>query len=581
MQNRLLFVSAIALLAWAAVSSAAEFGFNTNRGDGGTASGGEVAAKATSLDANDIVVPTPLSVGIDDLGWKRGWSDASHEGPWRVGMRKDRWMVWEDYESIVYVGRTVGARLQCLFIMCEFDRSNICAEYPTTTLEGDSWDNSALVDANDFVIMDYVKDNAAYIEFGLHGVGHEHWEDGNRTRAEFANKDEDNAPWPFPDVWGHMECYERLIDQYGISFPESFVAPAHAYYYNPNDVNDTGGLMNAWGVKYAVEEEAPYLVDHGLMVLERQWLVDWNKVGQAPTELVSADYCWIGSHWANFIEDEPADNHIAADKWIAWFNMIKDAPDRYLPKNTVQAFSQYLYQSYANITIDANGVEIDNSGMPGWAYELDLVGNLVLKVALDANTHVSSATVNGDNIACYYEDRGYGYIILPAMGKSSYTLSCSVGSSEMANFVLNDGSYNVNKFETWSDAARVSVQMYGTQDVSVKLDIFEPLEVLSNTESLVVNSVQWDEPNSTLVVNVTATDNQGVEGDLIVLGGAVGDLSGEGRVDFVDFGILADQWFGPPGSPSADIAPILEGDGVVDGLDLDMLVGDWLEDNSL
>ena len=74
MQKGLLLMSAGALLVWAAVSSAAEFGFNTNRGDGGKASVGEAAVKVTSLDANDIVVPTPLSVGIDDLGWKRGWS---------------------------------------------------------------------------------------------------------------------------------------------------------------------------------------------------------------------------------------------------------------------------------------------------------------------------------------------------------------------------------------------------------------------------------------------------------------------------------------------------------------------------
>jgi hypothetical protein len=47
-------------------------------------------------------------------------------------------------------------------------------------------------------------------------------------------------------------------------------------------------------------------------------------------------------------------------------------------------------------------------------------------------------------------------------------------------------------------------------------------------------------------------------------------------VDFADFAILANQWQQPPGSPSADIAPEGAPDGFVDGLDLDVFVGNWL-----
>jgi len=532
-----------------------------------------------SLDTFDIDVPTPLAIGIDDVGWKRGWSTANHGGPWRVGMRNGRYMVWEDYESLVYVAQTVNARLQSLFVMCEFDRSNICADYPTTTQDGNSWDNSALTDANDFVIMEYVKDNAAYIEFGLHGVGHEHWEDGDRTRAEFANQPGGNTPWPFSVVHGHMECFERLIDQYGITFPKSFVPPSHAYYYEPSDPNDTGGLMNAWGVKYGVQLTT-YLTDHGLMVLPRKFQVNWDQVGRAPTSLISKSYSWEGAHWANFVEHDPADNHTAADKWISWFNLIKDAPDRYVPKNTAQTFSQYLYLNYSNITIDANTVQIDNTGMPDWAYDLDLVGNLLLKLPLDPNIHVSSASLDAANIACYYEDRAFGYIILPPLDKSTHTLTFATGASGMPDYLLNDGTYNVSKFEAWPEAARISLQMYGTQDVKAKLSFFEPWDVQTGTTSLVINATQWDDPNNMLTMNLTATDVQGVEGQIIVLGDPPGDLNGDSRVDFPDFAILADQWRQAPSSPSADIAPLLDGDGIVDELDLAMLSNDWLANNA-
>ena len=54
------------------------------------------------------------------------------------------------------------------------------------------------------------------------------------------------------------------------------------------------------------------------------------------------------------------------------------------------------------------------------------------------------------------------------------------------------------------------------------------------------------------------------------------DFDNSGIVNFKDFAILAGQWFQPPGSPSADIAPDNGGDGVVDMLDLAVLAQYWL-----
>jgi hypothetical protein len=55
------------------------------------------------------------------------------------------------------------------------------------------------------------------------------------------------------------------------------------------------------------------------------------------------------------------------------------------------------------------------------------------------------------------------------------------------------------------------------------------------------------------------------------------DLGGEDCcVDFVDFAVIGNQWFQSPGVPSADIAPE-GGDGVVNYLDLDILVNEWLQ----
>lgn len=439
-----------------------------------------------------------MAIDIDDLGWKEGWDLNGSGGPWRLGLPHGRVMSWEDYEVLVYISKAVGVRIKCLFIMSEFDRSNICSRYPTTNEWGDGWDNSILVNDSDFVIMDYVKENAAYIEFGLHGVRHEFWdaETHEGTRAEWAYN---NTKRPYDVLWGHMECFKKLIDQYGIDFPKSVRTCAADYYYNASDPEDTGALMHAWGVKHAtLPPDREYVTDHGLMVLLRSGGIAWNAVNNAPDNYPETEY--MTSHWTNFVDFNPANNHQAGDKWIEWFNKVKDDPDRYTAKNTTQLHSQYLYMNFSSISITGNTVLIDNRDMPDWVYELDLLGNLLLKHELQEGEHISSALLNGGDIACYYEERGFAYMVLPKLEKEQYTLTFTTGTLNMPTYVFNEGTYNVEEFQSGADSAIIRLEMYGTQEVKVKL-LFEPYEVTSDNPALVVNDWRYNAPFVHIVIN--------------------------------------------------------------------------------
>ena len=443
-------------------------------------------------------VPKPMAIDIDDLGWKEGWDLDKSGGPWRLGLPQGRMMTLEDYEVVVYISKAVGVRIKSLFIMSEFDRSNICAQYPTTNEQGSNWDNSALVNDSDFVIMDYVKENAAHIEFGLHGVRHEFWDAETRepSRAEWADNQKKR---PYDVLWGHMECFKKLIDQYGIDFPKSVRTAAANYYYNANDSEDTGALMRAWGVKYAsLPPDREYVTDYGLMVLLRSGGVAWNAANSAPDSYPETEF--MTSHWTNFVDLNPANNHQAGDKWITWFNKVKDDPNRYTAKNTTQLHSQFLYRKFSQISVTGNTVHIDNSTMPDWAYKLELLGNLVLKHKLQDGEHVSSASLNGEHVACYYEERGFAYIVLPKLEKRQYTLTFTTGTSDMPTYALNDGTYNVEKFQSSADNALVGMEMYGTQEVKVKL-LFEPHEVTSDTTALEIKDWRYEAPFINMLIH--------------------------------------------------------------------------------
>ena len=59
--------------------------------------------------------------------------------------------------------------------------------------------------------------------------------------------------------------------------------------------------------------------------------------------------------------------------------------------------------------------------------------------------------------------------------------------------------------------------------------------------------------------------------------GIAGDITGDGKVDYSDLAIMAEQWLQPPGAPSADIVPAPNGDGVVNFLDFAKLAENWMK----
>jgi hypothetical protein len=56
------------------------------------------------------------------------------------------------------------------------------------------------------------------------------------------------------------------------------------------------------------------------------------------------------------------------------------------------------------------------------------------------------------------------------------------------------------------------------------------------------------------------------------------DFDNDADVTLKDFAYLASHWLSSPGEPSTDIAPLPDGDGAVNVLDLTAFVEHWLKD---
>jgi len=91
----------------------------------------------------------------------------------------------------------------------------------------------------------------------------------------------------------------------------------------------------------------------------------------------------------------------------------------------------------------------------------------------------------------------------------------------------------------------------------------EPMEIIWWSSCDLVAAGQTIQHSGSSIVFLEQEDN------------ITGDLTGEGKVDFADLAKLTEQWLGPPGNPSADIAPQPGGDGVVNFLDFAELAENW------
>ena len=479
-----------------------------------------------------ILFPRPFAIAIDDLGWIKGQDDGQNGyGPYRTGLSRN--MTLADYKAVVDLAKRAGVRLQGLFILGEMDRENFLGEFPTTTYQRSKWDNSENISDLQEEMMEYVKHVSSHLEFGLHGVGHEYWpEDGKRRRAEWYNT-EDNHPWPEEEVRNHLKCFVQIMNQYGISpdnghsFPESFVPCAYSYYWNPDGEYSLGSVLGEFGVRFAntdftrIPECNPPKeangggFDHSVHVMNRYNYGNlWCAPGKLPeTPLTEQPTDYIETHWPNLLFSETESQEDITAKWVAYYETVQSSPDRYCAKNTAQMHSQWLYNKYTQLSTKPEGIELDNTDMPDRVYQGHFPSNLVLKIKLNDGEHLSSASINEEPIAAYFEDQGYGFIYLPPLLQKKYILKYKLGSELITEMVWHNTTSNILEVSHKENETKIDLCWYGDQKLTL-LTNKEPEELESNNPGITIKG--WEKESDRIIIRLIAKDMQGEIGSIKV-----------------------------------------------------------------
>jgi hypothetical protein len=343
----------------AAGISAATFGPDLSRAESGM-----------NLQRNEItaIIPMPIQVVIDDVGWWSGRDGSQDQEPYRTGIPRNH--VPEDYDAIVQFGSALDIRPQAAMVLCEWDKKNILRKLPTSTWMGSNWDNTKWIGPWMEKAADIIRRNRAYFELTLHGVGHEFWMNGKFTRAEWA--DTQGVMRPADQVESHLDAFEALLNQHQLGpMPSSFVPTAFLHGFGPANQPkmSIANILSRRGINYIntpfesmrnreAAEERVFGFDEGVMTIDRGHdLLNWNIIGQSPTGELRGPTC--GMHWANLLHTDPARNSEIVDGWVKLLQPFKDSPDRWLAANSESFRSQLIHHTWAKLYPTERGFRLD------------------------------------------------------------------------------------------------------------------------------------------------------------------------------------------------------------------------------
>ena len=316
------------------------------------------------------VIPMPIQVVIDDVGWWSGQDGSKWQEPYRTGISRNH--VPADYRAIAELGKALGIKPQAAMILGEWDKQNILRNVPHSTWMGKNWDNSKWVGPWLEEAAYIINQNHENYEITLHGLGHEWWTDGIFTRAEWSNNE--GVMRPKEDVERHLDAFYEIMKQNNLGdMPNSFVPTAfrHGFGVTPGNDMSLAELLGKRGFTYI---NTPYSImlnrenvkhglfgfDAGVMTVDRgDDLVSWYQIGPNPEGEITGSTC--GMHWPNLLHENPERNSEIVERWVKLLTPYKNKQNTLLAKNSDEFQHQLAHNVCTKIVFQENLIELDFS----------------------------------------------------------------------------------------------------------------------------------------------------------------------------------------------------------------------------
>ena len=326
-----------------------------------------------------FIIPNPFYIILDDLGWFCGTDDSISGGPSRTAMPRRHCV--DDYMAVHKLGEAIGMKINCGFVLSEWDPDNRLASIPNLSNFGNNWNNAAYVDNGEINKCVDIINNSPYIDFSIHALNHGYYSNNvdfldisdwyTYVNKELIMIDE-------CEIRNRLNAFLDLVSYHGIKKEiNSFIPPSGAY-----RVNELSKILKDYGVKYVTNpfdctEGLPCPIscveDSGIILSNRNRSMRWNLVG-ADTSGLPVDGIFIvdgkpsygvfGIHWANILHPNPKRNYEVIERWLDYIRKCREQFTTFIAPDLSVASHQLLCLSFAKTSFKNGTIYIDLTDVP-------------------------------------------------------------------------------------------------------------------------------------------------------------------------------------------------------------------------
>ena len=322
----------------------------------------------------NIMIPEPLQICMDDVGWHNGSDDRPNGGSARSAMPRRHCA--EDYAAVEKLGEKLRMRINCGFVLGEWDPDNRLRGVPHATKYGSRWDNAAFLDRDETERCAALLRSSAWIDIAVHGLLHNHY----RAGFPYSNTDyyyRDNGRLCMAEeaeIRCRLDTFFSLLREYRIDLPvNSFIPPNFVYRWG-----EIARILADYGILYVSTpfgdddmemqpgQPKPERVgiDGSLIVTDRNFCrISWKETASDPGNLPVTGGIF-GVHWPNLLHPDPARHGEVIDTWVSYFRRCADTFGIVLSRDMADCATQSLYCRYAVCRREKDTLTVDASALP-------------------------------------------------------------------------------------------------------------------------------------------------------------------------------------------------------------------------
>lgn len=323
----------------------------------------------------NIIIPQSLQITMDDVGWFNGADDRKNGGSARTAMTRRH--TAEDYAAINTLGQRLGMRINCAFVLGEWDPDNRLKHVRWLSKYGDRWNNAAYLGREEMQAVSDTVRSSPYIDIAVHGLLHNYYHPDHA----YSNTDyyyhigETHHRIPEEEIRTRLDAYFGILDYYRIQKTvNSFIPPNFDYVWG-----SMTHILADYGIKYVstvfshpdlqiptgfIKPKYAGIEGHGIITLNRNVnLISWREIASDLDALPQLAGIF-GCHWPNVLHENPSKNIETVDNWVRYFTRCADTFGIVLSKDISFAATQTLLYEYASVTQENGTTTVDITNVP-------------------------------------------------------------------------------------------------------------------------------------------------------------------------------------------------------------------------